>query len=90
MAIESDDAPFWIEAVDEEDASEELRALYDRARDPSSGTLDHIMAVHGLDPEGLEAHLALYESAMRGTRTLRKVDREMIAFVVSRANDCHY
>lgn len=84
------DGPFWIEGVDEEDAPQELKQLYDRVRDPRTGQLDNIMAVHGLDPEGLEAHFALYGSAMRGTRTLRKVDREMIAFVVSQANDCHY
>jgi AhpD family alkylhydroperoxidase len=32
----------------------------------------------------------LYRQAMRGTRTLRKVEREMIALVVSRVNECHY
>ena len=29
-------------------------------------------------------------SAMAGTGTLRKVERELIALVVSRENDCHY
>lgn len=90
MAKDPGGEPFWIEGVEEEEASEELKTLYERVRDPRSGQLDHILAVHGLDPEGLEAHFALYTSAMRGTKTLRKVDREMIAFVVSRANDCHY
>jgi AhpD family alkylhydroperoxidase len=27
---------------------------------------------------------------MKGTKTLRKVEREMIALVVSKKNDCHY
>ena len=29
-------------------------------------------------------------SAMAGTRTLRKVERELIALVVSEINGCHY
>jgi AhpD family alkylhydroperoxidase len=32
----------------------------------------------------------LYTSAMAGTATLRKVEREMIALVVSLHNECHY
>lgn len=59
--------------------------------DPEAdGELDHILAVHALHPAGLAGHLALYEAVMRGTKTLRKVDREMIALVVSRRNSCHY
>ena len=48
------------------------------------------MAVHSLNPRGLAAHDALYRSAMAGTGSLRKVERELIALVVSRENDCHY
>ena len=43
-----------------------------------------------LNPRGMAAHLGLYESAMAGTATLRKVEREIIALVVSLENDCHY
>ena len=80
----------WIRTVADEDASGELRELYDRVRDPANGELDNIMSVHSLDPKGLEAHYVLYANAMRGTRSLRKVDREMIALVVSQINECHY
>ena len=48
------------------------------------------MAIHSLNPRSLRAHLALYESAMAGTATLRKVERELIALVVSLENGCHY
>ena len=48
------------------------------------------MAIHSLNPAGLAAHNALYISAMTGTKTLRKVEREMIAYVVSLENRCHY
>ena len=80
----------WIQTVDEEDASDELRDLYDRVRDPATGEVDNILSVHSLDPKGLDAHYVMYAQAMRGTRTLRKVDREMIALVVSQINECHY
>ena len=33
---------------------------------------------------------ALYTSAMTGTPGLPKLEREMIALVVSRLNGCHY
>ncbi|WP_420445316.1 carboxymuconolactone decarboxylase family protein [Candidatus Poriferisodalis sp.] len=38
----------------------------------------------------MAAHQGLYESAMAGTATLRKAERELIALVVSLTNDCHY
>ena len=45
------------------------------------------MKIHSLNPDGLAAHFELYRTAMRSTRTLPKVDREMIAVVVSVANE---
>jgi alkylhydroperoxidase family enzyme len=48
------------------------------------------MQIHALNPEGMAAHAGLYRSAMSGTKTLRKVEREMIALIVSSVNDCHY
>jgi len=83
-------AKAWIETKALEEAEGELAELYRRAVDPRTGELDHIMAVHSAHPAGLAAHLALYTAVMRGTRTLPKVDRELIALVVSRENGCHY
>jgi len=80
----------WIERVDEDAADDELRRLLDESRDPASGRVDHILAVHSLNPAGLAAHLALYRAAMRSTPGLHKREREMIAVVVSGLNGCHY
>ena len=80
----------WIESVPDEEAQGELRILYDRARDPAAGVVDEVLRVHSLHPAGLSAHLGLYQAAMRGTPGLPKVERELIAFVVSALNDCHY
>ena len=48
------------------------------------------MAIHSLNPAGMAAHDGLYRSAMAGTGSLRKVERELIALVVSLENHCHY
>lgn len=80
----------WIRTIGEDDAGVELSELYARVVDPESGRVDNVLSIHSLAPEGLRAHWALYRSAMRGSKGLRKVERELIAVVVSAANDCHY
>ena len=82
----------WIRVVPDEDwaGTPGLADLYERVLDPTYGRVDAIMAVHSLNPAGLAAHDGLYRSAMAGTGTLRKVERELIAYAVSAENDCHY
>jgi alkylhydroperoxidase family enzyme len=80
----------WIEAPHEDEWSPDMDALRDEVIDPLHDRVDWIMRIHALDAGSLAAHNTLYRQAMKGTRTLRKVDREMIAVVVSRVNDCHY
>jgi len=81
----------WIDTIADHDWNEGLLAeLRPRVVDPGHGRVDHIMTIHSLNPVGLAAHDALYCSAMAGTRTLRKVERELIALVVSLENECHY
>lgn len=80
----------WITTLPDAEADGPLRELYDRVRDPQAGEVDEIMRIHSLHPAGLEAHLALYNAAMRGTQGLRKLERELIALVVSLINSCHY
>ena len=85
-----EDPQAWIETVPVDRWDGDLAFLAASVRDGATGRIDNIMQVHSLNPTGLAAHDALYRSAMSGTRSLRKVDRELIAFVVSEANDCHY
>lgn len=80
----------WIEAPHEDEWDDDLAELKDDVVDPAHDRVDWIMRIHALDAGSLEAHNVLYRQAMRGTKTLRKVEREMIAVVVSAANDCHY
>jgi len=81
----------WIDVVPDDDWTQgPLADLRADVVDPTSDRVDHIMSIHSLSPAGLAAHHGLYRSAMSGTSSLRKVDREMIALVVSLENHCHY
>lgn len=80
----------WIETTREDEWEGRLAELYPEVVDRNLGRVDNIMQIHSLNPEGLAAHNALYRSAMSGTATLRKVERELIALVVSTINECHY
>lgn len=80
----------WIETIREDEWEGALRKIYASVVDRDHGRVDNVMQIHSLDPAGLAAHQALYAAAMSGTSTLRKVERELIALVVSAVNDCHY
>ncbi len=80
----------FIRTVSESNADGELAELYATCVDPTSGRVDNILKVHSVSPTGLKAHIGLYKSALTGTATLRKVERELIAVVVSKINECHY
>ena len=79
-----------ITVIPDGDWDGELGELYPRVVDRTYGRVDHILAIHSLNPRSMAAHQGLYESAMAGTATLRKAERELIALVVSLTNDCHY
>ena len=76
--------------IDEGAATGRLAELYGRMIDPETGIVDNVLKVHSLHPAGLAAHWSLYRAVMRGTASLGKLEREMIALVVSRSNGCHY
>ncbi len=75
---------------DDQPPSEELAAHYARFRDPRHGVVDNILRIHSHNPPSLLGHYELYKTLMRGKSPLSKAQREMIAVVVSRANDCLY
>jgi alkylhydroperoxidase family enzyme len=80
----------WIEVIHERDAGARLADLYALMVDPAYGRVDRILQIHSLHPEGMRTHWDLYREVMTGTRTCPKVDREMIALVVSVINGCDY
>ncbi len=94
MANDERSGSAWINTVPDEqwqaDPDSQLAKMYGQVVDGTYGRVDEIMAIHSLNPRGLAAHHGLYESAMAGTASLRKVERELIALVVSLENHCHY
>ena len=80
----------WIDAPHEDLWDGELAGLKDRVTDPKWKRVDWVLRIHALDAGSMNAHDVLYRQAMRSTKTLRKVEREMIAVVVSQINECHY
>lgn len=79
----------WIKTVPPAEASGELLEQYDRMRDPA-GNVANILQVHSLNPAALRTHFDLYRALMFGRSELSRVQREMIAVVVSKTNGCHY
>lgn len=79
----------WIKTIGEDDAQDQLKTYYRKYGDPFSG-VDNILKVHGLDPESLRHHYELYKHLMLERSGLSRMQREMIAIVVSRINACHY
>jgi len=76
-----------------------IRDALPEERDPSAeafaarlvgpgGQLDHILAVHSLNPPSLEHHYILYSHLMRGPSPLSRLQRGVIAVAVSAENDC--
>ena len=79
----------YIPILDDEDAPQDLREMYSRLA-PAGTPVDNILRIHSLNPKSLQVHYDLYRHLMYGPSDLSRAEREMIAVVVSRVNDCHY
>lgn len=79
----------WIRQVPFEEASGLLREQFDQALE-RAGRLWHIVHIMSLNPEALRDSIGLYLTVMMGDSPLSRVQREMLATVVSRELECHY
>ena len=79
----------WIQEVEVEQADDKLKPIYDDLL-KSRGKIANILKVHSLNPGALKAHLDLYMTIMFGKSGLSRKERECIAVVVSRADNCEY
>lgn len=79
----------WIKTVSMTEASGIVRAEYDAAI-ARAGRVWQIVKIKSLNAPVLKHSMALYGSVMHGPSPLTRAQREMLAVVVSRANDCHY
>ncbi len=77
----------WIEWVDREQATGKLDELYSSF----PGPIDHVVKIHSLIPEAMDALLLFYRTVLHGQQLeLTMTERETIAVAVSAVNDCHY
>jgi len=79
----------WIKCIEEEEATGKLKEYYEHIK-KTRGKIANILKVQSLNPDALEAHLDLYLTLMFGESGLTRIQREMIATVVSATNNCDY
>lgn len=80
----------WIEITAPERATGLLKKLYDAAV-ARAGRVFQILRLQSQRPKVLRASTQLYTELMLSAEGgLTRAQREMIATVVSRANQCHY
>ena len=78
-----------LRLTDVDDASGPLKAEYDAAIG-RAGKVFNIVKAMSLRPGVLRRSMQLYRAIMFGPSGLSRQERELLAVVVSRQNDCHY
>jgi len=78
-----------IETIQPEDATGELKEIYNDLV-KSRGKIAEVHKIQSLNPKSIVNHMDLYMTLMYDKSPIKRVLREMIAVVVSRANECAY
>ncbi len=78
-----------IKVIQEGQAEGRLKAIYDQLTS-SRGKLAEVHKIQSLRPESIVKHMDLYMEIMFSKSELSRARREMIAVVVSAANQCEY
>ncbi len=79
----------YIEVIQPESATDELQSIYNDLI-KSRGKIAEVHKIQSLNPKTIMAHMNLYMSVMFGKSPLKRVHREMMAVIVSQANQCEY
>ena len=79
----------FLRLIEPSEALGELKREYDAAV-ARAGKVFNIVKAMSLRPRVLRASMQLYREVMFGESGLSRSERELLAVVVSRANDCHY
>ncbi len=79
----------WLRVPEPSELPEELKALL-RVAEEKLGFVPNVLRALALRPDHLLAWWRYYDPLMRGEGKLSRAEREMIALVVSRLNDCEY
>ena len=79
----------YIRLIEPSEATGEVKAQYDAAV-RRAGKVFNIVKAMSLRPGAMRQALGLYRAVMFGPSELSRAERELLAVVVSCANDCHY
>jgi len=79
----------FLRLIDENEATGALKREYDEAIG-RAGKVFNIVKAMSLRPRVLRESIGLYKEIMFGESGLSRAERELLAVVVSVANDCHY
>ncbi len=79
----------WIETIGETEAQGKLRREYETSLS-RAGKVYNIVKISSLRPEFIQRSMSFYVTLMHEVGHLTRAQREMIAVVVSRTNDCFY
>jgi len=79
----------WLRVPPDDEVPPEVHELW-RPSLEKLGFVPNVLRLYALRPDNLLAWNAWYDVAMKGDSGLTKAEREMIAVVVSVANDCAY
>jgi uncharacterized peroxidase-related enzyme len=79
----------YIDVIPKESAEGELKEIYEEVVRKRGG-LSNVIMIQSLNPESVQRHIDLYMTVMFGQSPLKRYQREMIAVIVSAANNCEY
>ena len=79
----------WIKLTQPEESTGLLKQIYDSAMQ-RVGRIWNILRITSPNPPVLKASMDFYGAIMHGPSPLSRVQREMLATVVSAKNDCTY
>lgn len=79
----------FIETVSEDKAEGLLARIYQNAK-KRAGRVYNILSVQSQNAASLQGMIQLYQAASLGESPLTRAQREMLAVVVSKTNNCHY
>lgn len=79
----------WIQQIPIEEATGACKREFDRAIE-RAGRVWNIVHIMSLNPEAMRTSLGFYQAIMFGEGPLTRVQREMIATVVSAELHCRY
>ena len=79
----------YIRQVPVEEATGLLAKLFDDAIE-RAGRVWHIVHIMSLNPRAMDTSMQLYRTLLFGRSPLTRWQRDMLAVVTSKANDCFY